>query len=69
MLLKTPEVAKKLRVTKAALESWRFRGCGPQFVKYGRAVRYRPEDIEKFIEKSLRKSTSENSQCCASCKG
>jgi predicted DNA-binding transcriptional regulator AlpA len=59
MLLKTPEAAKKLRVTKATLESWRCRGGGPQFVKYGRAVRYRPEDIEKFLEKSLRSSTSE----------
>jgi predicted DNA-binding transcriptional regulator AlpA len=65
MLLKTPEVAKKLRVTKATLESWRCRGGGPQFVKYGRAVRYRPEDIEIFLEKSLRSSTS---QCCGACK-
>jgi len=62
MLLKTPEVAKQLRVTKATLESWRCRGGGPQFVKYGRAVRYRPEDIEIFLEKSLRSSTSAKSQ-------
>lgn len=59
MLLKTPEAAAKLRVTKATLESWRCRGGGPQFVKYGRAVRYRPEDLDNFLEKSLRNSTSD----------
>jgi hypothetical protein len=58
MLLKTPEAAEKLRVTKATLESWRCRGGGPIYVKYGRAVRYRPEDIEAFLEQSLRSSTS-----------
>jgi len=63
MLLKTPEAAKKLRVTKATLESWRCRGGGPQFVKYGRAVRYRPQDLEAFLEKSLRTSTSTEKEC------
>ena len=60
MLLKTPEAAQKLRVTKSTLESWRCRGGGPQFVKYGRAVRYRPIDLEIFLEKSLRNNTSES---------
>lgn len=64
MLLKTPEAAKMLRVTKATLESWRCRGGGPQFVKYGRAVRYRPEDLDKFLEKSLRSNTSDR---CGGC--
>lgn len=59
MLLKTPEAAKRLCVTKATLESWRCRGGGPMFVKYGRAVRYRQEDLERFLEQSLRRSTSD----------
>ena len=63
MLLKTPEAAQKLRVTKATLESWRCRGGGPQFVKYGRAIRYRPEDLYDFIEKSLCNNTSSKCPC------
>jgi len=64
MLLKTHEVADKLRVTKATIESWRCRGGGPQFVRYGRAVRYRPEDIEAFIEQSLCSNTSDKECRC-----
>jgi len=64
MLLKTQEAAKKLRVTKATLESWRCRGGGPPYVKFQRAVRYRPEDLEAFLEKSLRTSTSVDEKEC-----
>jgi hypothetical protein len=31
------------------LRNWRSKGCGPRYVKIGRSVRYRPEDLRKFI--------------------
>jgi len=58
MLLTTQEAARELRLTKATLEAWRCRGGGPAFVKFGRAVRYRREDLDKFLISSLRSNTS-----------
>jgi predicted DNA-binding transcriptional regulator AlpA len=53
------ETAQTLGVAKATLDGWRVKGMGPQFVRLGRRVAYRPEDIEAFINGGLRKSTSQ----------
>jgi len=58
MLLRTTGAAKILDVSKATLETWRSRGGGPVFVKYDRAVRYRTEDLDKFIVERIRSNTS-----------
>ncbi|MBW2600193.1 MAG: helix-turn-helix domain-containing protein [Deltaproteobacteria bacterium] len=58
MLLRTTDVAKLLSISKATLETWRSRGGGPAFVKYDRAVRYRKEDIDRFISERIRENTS-----------
>ena len=34
-------------------------GCNPPFIKLGRLVRYRPEDIEAFVAANTRASTSQ----------
>lgn len=60
-MLRTEQAAKILDVTKSTLESWRCRGGGPSFVRYGRAIRYREEDLYRFIESNIRTSTSEKS--------
>jgi len=41
------------------LQSWRMRGGGPSFVKLGRAIRYRPQDLLRFSEQRTFQSTSE----------
>ena len=46
------EVAKWLGLSVATLRAWRFRQTGPRFVRFGRAVRYLPSDIELFISKN-----------------
>ncbi len=33
----------------STLQKWRVRGDGPPFVKVGRLVRYRPEDVEAWV--------------------
>ena len=43
--------AEILSVKRQTLANWRSAGRGPAFVKVGRAVRYRPEDLEEFIQK------------------
>lgn len=58
MLLRTDEAAKILGMSTATLDTWRSRGGGPAYVKYNRAVRYRSEDIDKFISEHIRANTS-----------
>jgi predicted DNA-binding transcriptional regulator AlpA len=49
-LLNETEVAKKLRVSLACLRRWRLEKRGPAFVKIGQLVRYRPEELELWIQ-------------------
>lgn len=53
-LLTREEVAQWLSVTEQCLRRWATKGVGPPFVKIGYWVRYRREDIEKWIEQGSR---------------
>ncbi len=57
--LKRQEAADFLNIKRSTLAAWATRGGGPAFVKFGRAVRYRISDLEKFIESRVRRNTSE----------
>jgi predicted DNA-binding transcriptional regulator AlpA len=58
-LVTVNEAADFLRTSPKTLEGWRTRGGGPKFVRLGtRAVRYRPADLNEFIERGLRTSTA-----------
>ena len=41
------------------LQRWRQDSRGPRFVRVGRLIRYRPEDIAAFAEAGLRAGTHE----------
>jgi hypothetical protein len=41
------------------LQRWRLEGVGPPFVKLGRLVRYRQSDLDSFLDKNARSSTSQ----------
>jgi excisionase family DNA binding protein len=57
--LMTPtEAAARLRANARTLERWRTNGTGPAFVKVGRGVRYRAEDLDAFVERQTRTRTS-----------
>ena len=58
-MLRTQEAAKVLGLRKSTLEAWRCRGGGPRFVRLGGAIRYRSEDLERFIADNLHQNTSE----------
>ena len=58
-LLDEKQTAALLRVTTKAVQGWRYRGGGPRFVKVGRCVRYRLEDLQAFVLAALRTSTSD----------
>jgi excisionase family DNA binding protein len=48
-LLTPAEVAERLRVSTRTLEFWRHQGRGPAYVRVGKRVRYRSDDVEAFI--------------------
>ena len=52
-LLTDFEAAFHLSLATGTLRNLRSQGRGPRFVRLGRAVRYRPEDLDEWIEGNL----------------
>jgi len=42
-------VALRLGVSPFTLRTWRRLGRGPAYMKFGKAVRYRPEDVDAWM--------------------
>ena len=58
-LLNEQEAARMLGFTIRALQNWRVRGGGPQYVKISkRSVRYRRRDILAWVNKHIKANTS-----------
>ena len=53
------QLAKFLDTSERTLERWRIEGTGQAFVKAGRKVLYRQDDIEEWLLRSRRTSTSD----------
>jgi hypothetical protein len=51
-LLSETEAAKRLGITKRFLQSRRAADLSPAYVRCGRAIRYHPADLERFIEEN-----------------
>jgi predicted DNA-binding transcriptional regulator AlpA len=58
-LLNQREAAEFLRLSERTLERFRLTGDGPPYVKAGRRVVYRREDLDRWIEDHVRNNTSE----------
>lgn len=48
-LLTTHEAAPYLGVKSSTLCHWRWEKTGPRYLKVGRAVRYRKEDLDAWL--------------------
>ncbi|HEY0113057.1 MAG TPA: helix-turn-helix domain-containing protein [Allosphingosinicella sp.] len=57
--LRVREAASRLGLSASTLNKWRTQGRGPKFVKLGRAVCYRPADLDAWLLDHTRSSTSE----------
>ena len=57
--LTTNEAAEQLGLSPRNLEALRVRGGGPRYLKLGRRVLYRPDDLANWEEKHARQSTSD----------
>jgi hypothetical protein len=50
-MLTPAEAATILRVEPRTLEGWRRHRIGPRYFRYsGRCVRYRPEDLQEWLD-------------------
>lgn len=59
-LVSTEQAAEYLGGLKPnTIEGWRVRGEGPRYLKIGRLVRYRIEDLDAYLESRARNATSQ----------
>jgi predicted DNA-binding transcriptional regulator AlpA len=49
-LLKETEVAEMANMSTFTLRNQRHQGRGPAYIKYGRSVRYRLSDVQKYFD-------------------
>lgn len=59
ILLHPKQAAHILGLSVRTLERHRLAGTGPRYVRLGRLVRYRQQDLADFVDRNLRRSTSE----------
>ena len=45
------EAAKLLGISEKTLQAWRCNSKGPVYIKVGRTVRYRKEDLQSYIDR------------------
>ena len=60
VILTTREAARYLGLSTSTLNKWRCYGFGPKYLKLGRAVRYRQEELDRYLEGRLYQSTLES---------
>lgn len=53
-LVDESRLAARLGVSRSTLQSWRYSGRGPRYVKIGRFIRYRNTDIEAYLRAQTR---------------
>jgi excisionase family DNA binding protein len=53
-LLSRQELAELLGVPAHTLDAWAMSGTGPRYSVIGRHARYRPADVEKWLESRAR---------------
>jgi predicted DNA-binding transcriptional regulator AlpA len=57
ILIDEKTAATQLSISLHTLRHWRRQGRGPQYVKLGSAIRYRPQDIERWVEERAQPKT------------
>lgn len=58
-LLTPPMLAQRIGQTERTLSEWRITGKGPDYIRIGRSVRYRPEAVDAWLLSREVSSTSE----------
>src|SRR5262245_48536108 len=53
-LIDEPALAARLGVSRSTLQSWRYAGRGPRYIKLGRMIRYRNDDVDAYLRANTR---------------
>jgi len=53
-LLDEAMLAARLVISRSTLQSWRYTGRGPRWIKLGRLIRYRLSDVDAFLAANTR---------------
>jgi predicted DNA-binding transcriptional regulator AlpA len=53
-LLDEAKLAAKLAVSRSTLQSWRYAGKGPRYIKVGKFIRYRNADVDAYLRAQTR---------------
>lgn len=53
VLLNEVEAAKYLTVSVGSMRAWRGQSRGPRWLKVGAQVRYRPRDLDDYLDGSV----------------
>lgn len=59
-LLMEAQVARLLSFSARTLQAWRLNGSGPPYLRVGRAIRYRRQDLIVWIEQNTVSSSTED---------
>ena len=51
----TKQLAEYLGISESLLHTYRADGIGPVYLKLGKLVRYRLDDVEKWLEEQAQK--------------
>lgn len=57
-LVDTAQAARYLGLSRSTLEKYRVYGGGPRYHKYSKVVRYRPEDLDAWLDERIVPNTS-----------
>ena len=55
-LLSAEELAELIGVPLGTVYKWNYAGGGPPMIKVGRHARYRPGDVDRWLEEKARNS-------------
>jgi len=58
-LLTVSDAAQRLKVSESFLNKLRVTGGSPRFLRLGRSIRYRPEDLDAWAEAGAASATSD----------
>lgn len=53
-LLSEEQLAQIIGKPARTLRQWRYLGLGPRYLKIGATVRYRPSDVDAWLEGNIR---------------
>jgi excisionase family DNA binding protein len=57
-LLSIGQVSQMLGIPVRTLREWRMRGEGPRAARLGRHLRYRPEEVDRWVREQERQPAS-----------